>query len=76
MKEKLLDIDLFAGFLVIAWAVASLWIDELNQLADHKVAFAFGVAALGRWFAKHAKQAKLAEGKEDDDAGKSDTGQA
>ncbi len=48
--------DLLAGISALAWATTALWVQELATLCSSPVAFAFGVAAVGRWLAAQRKR--------------------
>ena len=57
MVAKLLSVDLLAGLGAGAWAVAAhLWIPELAELADPRLAGGFALLALGRWYVNARKK--------------------
>jgi len=49
MRAKLLDVDFLAGLAALAFAITALWVVELTQLADPKLAGGFAIMSLGRW---------------------------
>lgn len=56
-----MNVDTWAGVAAIGWALlALLVVSDLNQLVDFKMAFGFGVLALGR--ALKSSQKKDSEG--------------
>jgi hypothetical protein len=62
ITQRLLSLDLLAGFGAAAFAVGAQYYDALTALASPEVAGAFSLLALGRWYAGRAGREEVHDG--------------
>jgi|GEM_PF-2125339 len=60
--QRLLNVDLLAGFGAAGFAVGAQHYDALTALASPEVAGAFSLLALGRWYAGRAGREEVLDG--------------